>query len=109
MASSKKVSELPSILTLTADDLIYVVNDPAGTPESFKTTVKVLFESNVASNAHFSGVMTANAVSTRYTATPANSTAVPVGFEIGTMWSDGSYVYVVTGASTIKRASLATW
>lgn len=109
MATSKKVSELSAITTATADDLLYIVNDPGGTPESFKITVKNAFESNVVANAQFGGTLTANSVTSRYSSTPADATAVPSGFQIGAIWSDGSYIYVVTGASALKRVAIATW
>ena len=39
---SKKLTALGSLASLTTDDLLYVVDDPAGTPISKKITVSVL-------------------------------------------------------------------
>jgi hypothetical protein len=50
--ADKKVSALVAINTLSADDLLMVVNDPAGTPESKKVTVGNLF-GNVAVSTTF--------------------------------------------------------
>ena len=109
MATSKKITELPTLTAATADDIFYVVNDPGGVPASLKITAKALFESNVVSNASFDGVVSGTVFKPNYTTTPASATAVPVGFGVGTMWADADYIYVVTGASALKRIAIATW
>jgi hypothetical protein len=109
MATSKKVSELTAATEATADDLLYLVNDPGGTPGSRKLTVKLFLESNAVSNSAIAGRAAANSFTATYTGTPANATNVPTGFPTGTMWSDGSYLYIVTGASALKRVAIATW
>lgn len=109
MATSKKVTELVAASAVSADDLIYVVDDPSGTPTSKKATAKVFLESNVAANVAFAGPVIANYVVATVNSTPANSTAVPSGYPIGSIWSDGSYIYVVTGASALKRVAISTW
>lgn len=109
MATSKKVTELSALSVATADDLLYIVNDPGGTPASNKLTVKGFLESNVSANSVIAGRSQANSFTATYASTPANATAVPSGFAVGTIWSDGSYIYVVTGASAIKRSAISTW
>lgn len=108
MATSKKVSALPSA-TPAAEDLLYVVDDPLGTPTSKKSTVKTFLEANVVANVAFGGPVKGTYLIASVNSTPANATAVPAGYPIGSIWSDGSYVYVVTGASQLKRAAIATW
>ncbi len=109
MATTKKISELTATSTVSGDSLIYVVLDPSGTPTSYKASIKTVMESNVAANSAISGRSQANSFTSTYNATPANSTAVPSGFPVGTHWSDGNYLYVVTGASTLKRVAITTW
>jgi hypothetical protein len=55
------------------------------------------------------GSVSGNNLLSRYSSTPANSTDVPAGFSTGSIWSDGSYIYVVTGVSALKRVAIATW
>jgi len=109
MATSKKITELPFLTSATADDIFYVVNDPGGAPASLKITAKALLESNVVANAAFSGTVSGTVFKPNYTSTPASATAVPAGFTVGTMWADADYIYVVTGATALKRIAIATW
>lgn len=39
MATTKKVTDLTALTSATGDDLLYIVNDPSGTPGSRKITV----------------------------------------------------------------------
>jgi len=50
--ADKKVSQLTSITNLSGDDLLLVVNDPAGTPTSRKVTVNNLFGNVVVDTTH---------------------------------------------------------
>lgn len=109
MATSKKVTELVAATTAAAADLLYVVADPAGTPTSKKITGKAFLESNIEANSSVNGYSRALYFVATGNTTPANSTAVPAGYPVNSMWSDGSYIYVVTGASTIKRVAISTW
>lgn len=115
MTTSKKVTELTAMTAATADDLLMVVDSPAGTPTSMKITVKSFLESNATSNVavngsgNFTNYVLANTFISSYTSTPANSTAVPAGFAVGASWSDGSYIYWVTGASALKRVAISSW
>jgi len=50
--ADKKVSELTTLNTASGDDLLLVVNDPSGTPDSRKITVNNLFGNVVVSTTH---------------------------------------------------------
>lgn len=109
MASQNRVSALTALTQAAAEDLFYIVDDPSGTPTSKKITTKNFLESNVAANVSFSGPLKATFIGTSVNSTPANATNVPAGAQVGSIWSDGSYIYVVTGASALKRVAIATW
>ena len=52
--ADKKVSQLASLASTTREDLLYVVDDPNGTPTSKKITIKNFFgavPSNIVFNA----------------------------------------------------------
>jgi len=90
--ADKKVSELTAITNLTTDDLIMVVNDPAGTASSRKVTVGNLF-GNVA-------VITKHTSNTTFTAnTTFNGTTMTVsanlmynGTNIGSKFAANTYL-----------------
>ena len=109
MATSNKVSALTALTAAAAEDLLYIVDDPSGTATSKKITTKAFLESNVAANVAFSGPVKATYLVPTVNTTPANATNVPSGYPVGAMWSDGTYLYVVTGASALKRISISTW
>jgi hypothetical protein len=109
MATAKKVSALTSLSAPSSDDLIYVVDDPAGTPTGKKATLKATIEANMVGNVAFANSVKTGYIITTVTTTPANATDVPVGYPVGSTWSDGSFIYVVTGASALKRVAIATW
>jgi len=67
--ADKKVSALSAITNLSADDLIMVVNDPAGTPASKKVTVGNLFGNVVPATTHKS--LVTFAANTNHTGTTA--------------------------------------
>lgn len=41
--------------------------------------------------------------------TPANSTDTTANTPINALWSDGTYIYVKTGNTAVKRSALSTW
>ena len=55
--ADKKVSALSALASITSDDLFLVVNDPQGTPASYKVSVKNLFAS-VPANTAIKGLFT---------------------------------------------------
>lgn len=110
MATSKKVTELDALTTSAAGDLLYVVDDPTGTPVSKKITVKSLLESNVTANANINGTVSANVVTILLANTPASNTDGPSGLANGSIWSDGDYIYVITNSGTneVKKVALTS-
>ena len=152
--ADKKVSALSAITNLSQDDLLLVVDDPAGTPTSKKVTVGNLFgnvvvETTFKKNTTFSSNTTtfssnvviggtniktdvadrmqvANAapkadptftgtattptlvVSTK-SSNPATSNASTESITAGTMFYSNTYLYIATGANTIKRVALSTF
>lgn len=120
MATSKKVTDLVKANTAANTDLLYVVKDPTGTPTSNSVSVGSLMTSNL--NTSFSnvtaanilagsGVVLANSVTINYKTTPSSNTDVPTGASNNTIWTDGTYIYVVanTAATTgkVKRVLLS--
>lgn len=116
MSASHKLTELtPSLQTANAGDLMYIVTDPTGSPESNSITIKNIFESNVTANVVANGSLVVsqsvvgNVIVVNYDQTPANSTNVPSGFANNTLWSDGTYIYIVTSPTSLKRLLASTW
>ena len=77
----------------TADDLLVIVDDVAGTPITKKVTVGNLL-----------GNTSANVVI--YNSTPANST---ITVKKGTILFDTSYLYVAVANNTLKRVALSSF
>lgn len=115
MAASRKLTTLTQATSANGSALMYIVFDPTGSPTSNSISVKQFLESNttanVVANGHLviSGKAIANAIQVNYNSTPANSTNVPAAFANNTIWTDGSYIYVVTGTGNLKRVAIATW
>lgn len=120
MATSKKVTDLVAATTAANTDLLYVVKDPSGTPTSNSVSVGSLMTSNL--NTTFAnvtaanilagnGIVRANTVMINYRTAPSSNTDVPAGAANGSIWSDGTYIYVVanTAATTgkVKRVALS--
>jgi hypothetical protein len=135
--ADKKVSALSALTSITSDDLFMVVNDPEGTPASYKVSVKHLFASvpantaikglfttvantiiagnqaNVSANATFSSKMTISGdkkfiLSTK-SATPASGNAVTSNVTAGTIFYSNTHLYIATDSNTIKRVALSTF
>lgn len=71
--ADKKVSELTALNKLSGDDLLLVVNDPAGTPQSRKISVGNVFGNVEVATTHRAAVtFTSNVV---FTSTKVTSTA----------------------------------
>jgi hypothetical protein len=125
--ADKKVSALAAITNLSQDDLLLVVDDPAGTPTSRKVTVGNLFGNVAVTTTHKNlTTFTGNTVYTGTTATfssnttfsgnmrlttttPASNVASAEGYGVGSMWYDANYIYVATASGTIKRVALSTF
>lgn len=122
--ADKKVSQLPSLTTTAAPDLLYIVDDPNGTPVSKRITVKnffgavpanTVFSANVtvsgnraqfASNVNITKTLTANTVKITFGSTPGSNNATVVGMQVGEMRFTNTYLYVAVNATTIKRIPL---
>jgi len=102
--ADKKVSALSTITNLSTDDLLMVVNDPAGAPTSNKVTVGNLF-GNVAVAATHTGVTTFKA-NTIYTGTTATFSANVIvgGLNIKSGVEDRMQVANVTSTYTTNTA-----
>jgi len=122
--ANKKVTELDALTAVSGDDLLLVVNDPAGTAVSKKAAVSSLF-SNVQTPTTFNSAVTVAANSTCSAnlavtgnlsvvpSTPAGSQntvtdSVPL-YPVGTIWYDLYYMYIAVGSGPngIKRVLLS--
>lgn len=90
---AKKITELSALTAPTADDLLVIIDDVAGTPITKKVTVGNLL-----------GNTSANVVI--YNSTPANST---ITVKKGTILFDASYLYVAVANNTLKRVALSSF
>jgi hypothetical protein len=125
--ADKKVSQLDSLTTTAAPDLLMIVDDPTGTPVSKKMTVKsffgavpsnTVFSANVtvrgnraqfASNVNITKTLTANTVKITFGTTPASNNATTVGMAVGELRFTNTYMYIAVNATTIKRVALSTF
>lgn len=87
---AKKITELAALAAPAAEDLLVIVDDPAGTPITKYVTVGNLL-----------GNVSANVVI--YNGTPANST---ITVKKGTIMFDSTYLYVATANNVLKRITL---
>lgn len=102
-----KITDFAEITNLANVDVFPVVNDPSGTPNNKKITVKNIF-GRVPANTLINGTFEANTNSIRVSTaqTPANSTANGTH---GTISWDANYIYVVTANNVWKRVSLSSF
>ena len=125
--SDKKVSQLPSLTTTAAPDLLYIIDDPNGTPVSKKITVKNLFatvpantifsanvtvtgnRTQITSNAFFTKTLTANTVKITFGPPLASNNATTMGMEVGQIRFTNSYLYIAVNNTTIKRVALSRY
>ena len=89
-----KVSDLAEATTYTTDDLMHMVNNPAGTPANVKITIANLFGGIPTDHINWA------------TKTPATAAATGTAGDIA--WDTG-YIYVCTATNTWKRIAIATW
>ena len=125
--ADKKVTQLASLTTTAAPDLLMIVDDPNGTPVSKKITIKNLFgavpantvfSANVtvsgnraqfASNVNVTKTLTANTVKITFGSTPSTNNATTEGWSVGQMRFTNNYIYVAVNATTIKRVALSVF
>lgn len=120
---AKKISELTALTNASGEDLLAIVDDPSGTPETKKITVSSLF-ANVSTNAAFKSALTVNgnvtiAGNSFFTqsahfsnttifsvAAPASNTSSGIVNEIRV---DSNYIYVCVANNTWKRVALSNY
>ena len=135
--ADKKVTALSALSSITSDDLFLVVNNPQGTPTSYKVSAKNMFKSvpantaikglftttantiiagnqaNVSANATFSSKVTVsgdkNFLITTKSTNPGNSNAVAQSITAGTIFYSNTHLYITTDSNTIKRIALSTF
>ncbi len=132
---SRKVTELETMITPSGRDLLYIIDDVAGTPTGKQISLNVLF-GNVTVNTSISGTFTVSGKSTfantlidKLTVatsatfgpttiqsngvvittklTPANSTVSAI--TTGKFFYDDNYLYIKVANNTIKRAALSSF
>jgi hypothetical protein len=125
--ADRKVTQLPTLTTTAAPDLLLIVDDPNGSPVSKSVTVKNFFGA-IPSNTSFNGstvtlrarttttanvnvtkTLTANILNVTLGSTPASNNADTVGMAVGEMRFTNTHVYVAVNATTIKRIALSTF
>ena len=103
--------------TLTSDDLIMVVNDPAGSPSTNKITfgnmlanvnIVAKFSNTVNSSGNITSTSIINSTNLfiNYRTTPTTNTDV---VQSGKLWFDNDYIYVSISNNNIKRAALSNF
>ena len=135
--ADKKVTALSALSSITSDDLFLVVNNPQGTPTSYKVSAKNMFKSvpantaikglftttantiiagnqaNVSANATFSSKVTVSGdkkfLITTKSVNPGNSNAVAQSITAGTIFYSNTHLYIATDSNTIKRVALSTF
>jgi len=132
---SRKVTELETLITPNGLDVIYIIDDVAGTPTGKQLSLNVLF-GNVTVNTSISATLTvagkttlANTLAQKLTVTgpsvfgqttvqsngivittqltPANSSVAAI--TTGKIFFDADYLYIKTANSVIKRVALSTF
>ena len=115
--TATKITGLNEISYISANDVIPIVHDPAGSPTTVKITL-TNFYANVVVSARFSNTVTlaANAVASQnftannlfliYNTTPSTSGDTVTR---GKIWFDSNYIYVATANNTIKRVALTAF
>lgn len=101
--ADKKVTQLNSLTSLSADDLFMVVDDPSGTPTNKKVTAGNVFGNiNIPAAVGPSGSLSLRTLSP----TSDNSTTQ---YPTGSMWFDNDYLYIVVNQTSngIKRILLS--
>lgn len=125
--ADKKVSQLTSLTTTAAPDLLLIVDDPNGTPVSKSITIKNLFatvpantafSANVtvsgnralfSSNVQVTKATTVNTFITTLGSAPGSNNASTESLSVGQMYFTNTHLYIAVNATTIKRVALDTF
>lgn len=116
--ADRKVTELPALTTPAAEDQLYIIDDPSGTPVSKKISLLNLFGA-VPANTTFTAQSTfnnkvnvANGIVTLTTSKSVSSnnatTVLGAGMQGSIFW-DENYLYVATSNTVIKRVALSAF
>ncbi len=100
--ADKKITELPVMTNPAPEDLLLVVDNPTGTPESKSLSIGTLL-----SNTKISVANTGLSFSNVYTPPDSNNggnAVIPIS-----MWTDGVYIYVSGANNEIRRVQLSTF
>jgi len=116
--ADQKVSELASLATAAGEDLLYVVDDPNGTPVSKNISLNSLLGA-VPANTTFTQTATFNnkvtvanghiTLSTSKTVGSNNATNVLGAGAQGSIFWDENYLYVAVSNTQIKRVALSVF
>jgi len=126
--ADRKVSELPSVTRLDANDVFMVITSFETRPTSNKIKALNLF-ANVSTDVGFTGTVNVEGDSTFRgsitisnngildcssnshlvlgSSTPASNNASGSGKNAGEIWFDANYLYIATDESTVKRVALS--
>lgn len=124
--ADRKITELTALTTPNQKDLLYVVDDPTGTPASKKISLYNLFGS-VPANTSITGTLTVSGNTTlsgaktnissgvvtlgASTSVASNNatTVLGAGGMQGSIFWDENFLYVATSNTVIKRVALSTF
>ena len=124
--ADRKITELAALSAPTGKDLLYVVDDPSGTPVSKKVSLHDMFGSvpantsitgtaTVSGNTSLSGAKTTVAAGqitlTASTSVGSNNATTVLGRADGqgTIFWDQNYLYVATSNTQVKRVALSVF
>lgn len=125
--ADRKLTELTTASSVTAEDVFVMVDDPNGSPVVKKVSAKTMFgsvkantvfQANVtisgnraliASNTTFTKVLVANTVVLPINSAPASNNATSLGWSVGRLYFSNNYLYIAVNATTIKRVGLSAF
>ncbi len=100
--ADKKITELPVMTNPQPEDLLLVVDNPTGTPESKSLSIGTLLSNTNVTLAN-TGLMFVNG----YTPPDSENGGNPI--LPNKMWTDGVYIYVSGANNSIRRVQLSTF
>ena len=97
---AKKISELDNLAVVSGDDLLVIVDNPAGAAVTKKVSVNTFF--TVANSV----TVSANTLVVRNFQSPTSSS---FACERGTFFYDANYLYIAVANNTLKRVALSSF